>query len=1055
MQDASALAVTTIGKTFDIVTLIDEKHENTSCYTFIFRLLKYHYVQENGYFEPVQFSEISGKFSDILAAFSNGINESTFKYHLLKYGENLKTVPIPNLLEYLFNEMTAPFFILQYCSAVIWFLENAYVYSIALLAASFILTIVAYFFVRSSQKKIQELAYNDVPIKVYRKGNRSQFDIVSSQFLVPGDLFVLENNMKLPCDVLLISGEAIINESMLTGESTPIPKFPIEESLETDFDYDTQKRYIIFEGTGVLQLKVKSSSKFVLALVIRTSFMTLKGQMIRSILFPQRKEDKFFKQALKFLGVYFVLCMILYFEMLAIMIKYSLSEYFCFLRLANTLISVFPPALNVYFQFPINFSVIRLKQKGVLGLQPQKMRDAGTIRICCFDKTGTLTENGMDVYGYYDKNEDENIRLVLSNAVTQEDICHKLIFKLMATCHNVYLIDEVLMGDILEIKMLEFSRWKFIVSEKDKAIFHVQSPTSEILDVVKIFEFESEFQCMSTIVFDPKKQIYHGFTKGAPEKIMKICKTDSLPLNYTSIMESMAMQGFRILSLASNYLKIDEKSLKTIGRQTVECDLTFLGFLIMENKMKEDTPEVIQRLNEANLELKIISGDNPLTTIQATKESRIISNEKTVVLFDIDDSFEGKIKTKEIYPQNQSNQTIESPIKIESPQIPENKKINSQKPCKQINNLVRIEECEMRSVSNLEIHEENIKEINKLSSLYFSENEIEFAISGPFFEYITTSSLLSKTQNLLRTILLKTKVFARIKPDQKGKIVESLRSLSQMGVAMVGDGANDCAALKKADVGISFTQADASFAAPFTSTHLSISCIETVLLEGRACLTALVEVFIYTECFNFVMLSGNVILIHNLSHTNDFQDIIYVFVISIPLTVCFGFSIPTRKLTHNFPDYDLFGFYNMVQIFGLMLIQGLSLLFAYILLICQEFYHFQLYFENGTYGNSNPENTVIYYGSLYFLIVYPLIILSSKPFKQGVYRNYPLIIWSIINFAYAILSNFVFECVLKSLKLVDFEVEFKFKFFIIYMASLTLAGIFIFVVRKMKSVFKN
>ena len=445
LQDASALAVTTIGKTFDIVTLIDEKHENTSCYTFIFRLLKYHYVQENGYFEPVQFSEISGKFSDILAAFSNGINESTFKYHLLKYGENLKTVPIPNLLEYLFNEMTAPFFILQYCSAVIWFLENAYVYSIALLAASFILTIVAYFFVRSSQKKIQELAYNDVPIKVYRKGNRSQFDIVSSQFLVPGDLFVLENNMKLPCDVLLISGEAIINESMLTGESTPIPKFPIEESLETDFDYDTQKRYIIFEGTGVLQLKVKSSSKFVLALVIRTSFMTLKGQMIRSILFPQRKEDKFFKQALKFLGVYFVLCMILYFEMLAIMIKYSLSEYFCFLRLANTLISVFPPALNVYFQFPINFSVIRLKQKGVLGLQPQKMRDAGTIRICCFDKTGTLTTNRIElnnIYANFDFNKNLN------------DLATNIIASSMIDMHSI--TKEILKQDILEELLINY-----------------------------------------------------------------------------------------------------------------------------------------------------------------------------------------------------------------------------------------------------------------------------------------------------------------------------------------------------------------------------------------------------------------------------------------------------------------------------------------------------------------------------------------------------------------------------------------------------------------------
>ena len=54
---------------------------------------------------------------------------------------------------------------------------------------------------------------------------------------------------------------------------------------------------------------------------------------------------------------------------------------------------------------------------------------------------------------------------------------------------------------------------------------------------------------------------------------------------------------------------------------------------------------------------------------------------------------------------------------------------------------------------------------------------------------------------------------------------------------MCGDGANDCGALKTADMGISLSEAEASIAAPFTSKIQDISCVVRVLKEGRAALT--------------------------------------------------------------------------------------------------------------------------------------------------------------------------------------------------------------------------
>jgi P-type E1-E2 ATPase len=50
---------------------------------------------------------------------------------------------------------------------------------------------------------------------------------------------------------------------------------------------------------------------------------------------------------------------------------------------------------------------------------------------------------------------------------------------------------------------------------------------------------------------------------------------------------------------------------------------------------------------------------------------------------------------------------------------------------------------------------------------------------------------------------------------------------------MIGDGANDCAAISQAHVGISFCTSDASYTAPFASQDTSINCLITILKEGR------------------------------------------------------------------------------------------------------------------------------------------------------------------------------------------------------------------------------
>lgn len=77
-------------------------------------------------------------------------------------------------------------------------------------------------------------------------------------------------------------------------------------------------------------------------------------------------------------------------------------------------------------------------------------------------------------------------------------------------------------------------------------------------------------------------------------------------------------------------------------------------------------------------------------------------------------------------------------------------------------------------------------------------------------------------------MLIRGRVYARMSPDEKHELVEKLQGID-FCCGFCGDGANDCGALKAADVGISLSEAEASVAAPFTSRVFDITCVPDVI----------------------------------------------------------------------------------------------------------------------------------------------------------------------------------------------------------------------------------
>jgi cation-transporting ATPase 13A3/4/5 len=72
-----------------------------------------------------------------------------------------------------------------------------------------------------------------------------------------------------------------------------------------------------------------------------------------------------------------------------------------------------------------------------------------------------------------------------------------------------------------------------------------------------------------------------------------------------------------------------------MGRDEVEKNLNFLGFLIMQNKLKGATVKSIFELNEADIRTVMATGDNMLTAISVARKCGIVKEEQVVYLADL------------------------------------------------------------------------------------------------------------------------------------------------------------------------------------------------------------------------------------------------------------------------------------------------------------------------------------------------------------------------------------------------------------------------------------
>ena len=115
---------------------------------------------------------------------------------------------------------------------VLWFWDDYRLYAGCILIISVTSAAQSLRDTISNLKNIKKMAYYSCPVKVMRDGEKGELKKIESCDLVPGDIIEIPENCSMPCDLALLSGTCIVNESMLTGESIPVIKNPVPRTKD-------------------------------------------------------------------------------------------------------------------------------------------------------------------------------------------------------------------------------------------------------------------------------------------------------------------------------------------------------------------------------------------------------------------------------------------------------------------------------------------------------------------------------------------------------------------------------------------------------------------------------------------------------------------------------------------------------------------------------------------------------------------------------------------------------------------------------------------------------
>jgi predicted P-type ATPase len=582
------------------------------------------------------------------------------------------------------------------------------------------------------------------------------------------------------------------------------------------------------------------------------------------------------------------------------------------------LATIFPPLLPTVFVVSLYISARRLQAKRISCQYPEAVLLAGKVDAVFFDKTGTLTQLGLEFVSFEGGDSGDRIQIGMA-------VCHTL-----TTKNNGEIVGN-------QVDLCSFQTTGATLLHKGADPPRI-SLNGETYTVLKRFEFDSHRATQSVIVEDAKykRQI---FVKGSAEVIKSLCMESSLPADFDETVQESAIAGIYQIAMAYRSYNLSME-LSNVRREDVEGSLTFAGFINFRNPMREETSEVLWQVEESDMTLAMITGDNVFTGIFIARESGMMKQNRNVIVGRLGDG-----KTIEWYDVG-ANVIVERP---------------------------------------------------SLRMMGVPGNGIDIAITGEAWNILSSSQ-----PQYAEAIMKHIRVFGRCKPADKVSVVTSFAT-NGYTTLMCGDGQNDCGCLKAAHVGVALSNAEASIVAPFTSLDKSLPAVLEVIREGRCALASTVSAYSFYMTYGQTETFLQVLNAYFAITLSEWCWVFLDGMFSISLAFSIPFSQAAHQLTSRRPTDRLLGTETLFSVCGVLAWNLFYMVLALVVLFQQDWFQCRKWSASGgnlLEIVDNYEASVIFLVGGYQYIASAIVMNFGYTFRQPWYRNFVFVFlvltWTIL-----------------------------------------------------------
>lgn len=445
-------------------------------------------------------------------------------------------------------------------------------------------------------------------------------DVISlpSDDLLPGDHVLLETGERLPADGKLVEVQNLeIDESLLTGESVPVEKKLGDAAYRGTY---------VLRGRGVLQVE-------------QVGLETSLGKIAQTLKQGPSADTPLMlrlNQLNKKIAFIFVLGSLIAVPIVVWLQQLSLTETLSFvIALA---VSAIPEGLPIAVTIALALAAVRMSKKHVVVKHLPAVEALGSCTLIASDKTGTLTVNQLTVEKVYLAHTQETLAVpgqgleltTWSPAVSEVGRANLRDFLICAHWCNEARWGQGLtgrpemakpLGDAMDVALL-------VLAHKASTIYQVEERHSYPL--VDHWPYESA-RALAAALYQVGPKQYRLVVKGALEKIQPLgIQTDTqMTEALTEQAHSLAAGGYRVLLLADRQFTHEGSHSPRIEEEF--HSLRLLGLAAVADPLRPEAREAVADMKRAGVQVKMLTGDHPLTAFAIGQQLGLCSSLEEVV----------------------------------------------------------------------------------------------------------------------------------------------------------------------------------------------------------------------------------------------------------------------------------------------------------------------------------------------------------------------------------------------------------------------------------------